>query len=879
MAHPPAAFDTQSKRHKRRSSSFSEFVSRLRPSHREERGGTIRTETVTSSASSKQSTKIVSPQVREKKAAGRNTGGRWFSLGSKSKGAGSDAQTTVDDSMLQSAAQQEEISMAQRLFEQKQEERKNRRDFRQSGDYLGVQGFNPRTGFCDASLSSSGPSQESEDTKRIRQEEADAAERKSIADEEAAQAKEAVERREASKAEQRKNNQVLQQRRQGRWKMGDHGWKSVAEPQLSPIIQSAIASPVRGSSSYPQYLLMQTNILKESVPSAIDNLFPMPSARDPYPYVDPTKVIEQDDFFGHRAASSPLKNDQINERTPSISRKRVGSAPGLHRYASSSGTVLQNANKAQRPLSISGAVNREPSPISSGPISFETPSPKPEFPLPLPTLRGQKPTLQYTSNGATTPILPDPVPNPGQPLFSAENAGIPQAFESSGMSPSNPDPTPALSMNAFLGQSLIEAGDTIAISSQSTSVNQVQVHQQLDQNQSSDSPILSLDKFPPVFIKNPEMARSPLSSLPNNYGSAQVTDPAPQQTLRNKTLRQKKSAKSVPVPKPKPTHLSPSPINQVLSTPIITTTGHKLNQHHFNQLDGMDEFITGAQVIQPLLQRVNMIPLRSSSFKKRSSLTRSKMRNPISDTHETVTSSEHLLHQTKKRTAELCRNESPVKEHGVKSTPISTSTSLFSKEESLNHKVAQSAAEFAVQKWTPPKKIQEGQGGIGAPSKDDDHQTVFVGKDLVGIMYSNGHTVGHSLRASTQLKQLTYPKGKGTKSEPSTSPKEAPKKSSKEDDTKGAKLSAVAGLQRRKAPVSVGEAVSRITETAWWLVEPVFDPESNLRKRWEKDETTWKDVGTFVAAACFVACVTLMIVICGRTVGMCLRILRFAASF
>jgi len=75
-------------------------------------------------------------------------------------------------------------------------------------------------------------------------------------------------RRRADKAAQRKEDQVLRQQRYGRWRMGkyflllifslelltitigNNGWKSVVEPELSPIVQSTFGSPIRGKSSF-----------------------------------------------------------------------------------------------------------------------------------------------------------------------------------------------------------------------------------------------------------------------------------------------------------------------------------------------------------------------------------------------------------------------------------------------------------------------------------------------------------------------------------------------------------------------------------------------------------------------------------------------------
>jgi hypothetical protein len=48
------------------------------------------------------------------------------------------------------------------------------------------------------------------------------------------------------KAQQKRIEMKMKQRRYGKWKLGEGGWSSVAEPDLSPIEQSLAGSPVVG---------------------------------------------------------------------------------------------------------------------------------------------------------------------------------------------------------------------------------------------------------------------------------------------------------------------------------------------------------------------------------------------------------------------------------------------------------------------------------------------------------------------------------------------------------------------------------------------------------------------------------------------------------
>lgn len=149
-----------------------------------------------------------------------------------------------------------EITKTQRMFEDKKARRVQRRSLRESGDFLGVQGANPRTGYWDVSsgTSSSEPSQMSDETKRILEEESKEVERQRQRYEDA-KAKHQTElarvqsMRDKKKKEKEKRKRMelkMKQRRHGKWKLSEDGWRSVAEPELSPIVQSVVGSPARG---------------------------------------------------------------------------------------------------------------------------------------------------------------------------------------------------------------------------------------------------------------------------------------------------------------------------------------------------------------------------------------------------------------------------------------------------------------------------------------------------------------------------------------------------------------------------------------------------------------------------------------------------------
>lgn len=149
-----------------------------------------------------------------------------------------------------------EMTKTQKMFEDKKARREQRRSLRESGDFLGVQGANPRTGYWDVSsgTSSSEPSQKSEETKKKLDEEAKNIEEQKQRYEEA-KAKHQAELarvqslRDNKKREKEKRKRMelkMKQRRHGKWKLSEDGWRSVAEPELSPIVQSVVGSPARG---------------------------------------------------------------------------------------------------------------------------------------------------------------------------------------------------------------------------------------------------------------------------------------------------------------------------------------------------------------------------------------------------------------------------------------------------------------------------------------------------------------------------------------------------------------------------------------------------------------------------------------------------------
>jgi hypothetical protein len=65
-----------------------------------------------------------------------------------------------------------------------------------------------------------------------------------------------------------------------------------------------------------------------------------------------------------------------------------------------------------------------------------------------------------------------------------------------------------------------------------------------------------------------------------------------------------------------------------------------------------------------------------------------------------------------------------------------------------------------------------------------------------------------------------------------------------------------------------------VIQWAWCVVEPVFDPKSDVRKRWDSGNLTLRDIVLFAAAAGFVTAALLITVLGFRVIIMGLQIAR-----
>ncbi|RDL33666.1 uncharacterized protein BP5553_08034 [Venustampulla echinocandica] len=186
----------------------------------------------------------------------------------------------------------------------KKSRKEQRRSLRESGDFLGVQGANPRTGYWDISDTTSS----SDTAKMLRY------------------------LKKRGKARQIKLAAKMKDRRSKRWRPSETAWSSVVEPELSPIEQSSAGSPVKRNSS-------------------ADRLLPMQTAANPKSH-EQSSPVEVQDGPAQRTTSPPSGRGALHpahqsvESTPhlhpniTIRRKPIGSPPRRPLSGNSEDTVI-----------------------------------------------------------------------------------------------------------------------------------------------------------------------------------------------------------------------------------------------------------------------------------------------------------------------------------------------------------------------------------------------------------------------------------------------------------------------------------------------------------------------------------------------------------
>lgn len=151
------------------------------------------------------------------------------------------------------------LHQSQQIFEEKKARREERRNFRESDDFLGVQGANPRTGYPDINTDTSSSTGDvmseatrqklEEDEKRVQsasKEYKDALERREAELRRLGIERERRRREKKERAEKKRIEFKAKMRKEGRWRNEGHRWSMVTEPEMSPILQSTTGNPKLG---------------------------------------------------------------------------------------------------------------------------------------------------------------------------------------------------------------------------------------------------------------------------------------------------------------------------------------------------------------------------------------------------------------------------------------------------------------------------------------------------------------------------------------------------------------------------------------------------------------------------------------------------------
>lgn len=610
----------------------------------------------------------------------------------------------------------------------------------------------------------------------------------------------------------------------------------------------------------------------ETSPS--DRLFPMPTAADPSPYINQAN-IEPKDFFGHRNVSSPLAPIYPKLETSSsqpqnlvISRKPVGSPPSRQNSTSSVVHTKKNSDLSKN-LTRGAEIPLVPLFFENDFSGIEPDYSKKAIPLatPVPTMQPKppSPTVQSHTFLDRTRIL-------SEVGYAHKKEATANSYRS------------ALTSQAVLGLPLPQS------------------LKRLNQGK----PIISLDDFPPISLKDPITARMPSDHPPSPlllWAPPTITDTEPN-----------------------------GPIS-FTTTPITITTGCAPPLDRPIQLDGSLETTEHSPVHQqPLQHKPN----------PRLSRTGSQQSQRLNDTHSSmfhvhpadiVTFSEHQLTPTKHRTARLCQTTSPEREE-AQSRSIPTSISMSpGTPEKANHgaysaavRAFQNSRHLAAMKGkgeqdgshlTTPKTrkglmegssdierkfmvVPGGLGDIGRHSRNED-DIILYQKSLLIATKSRGASERQddlvvwrlsptAEKNAESKRKIQPPQNKGVSLVKACHP---PAKTVKEHEHLREDVQVVSQTKKAQAPrpvqgtphsqpqqpppqPSIRRMLIRVVQTIWWFVEPVFEPNSAFRKRWERDQyrLTLKDMGMCLAAALFT--ITIFMIIAGlvRIIGIAFQILK-----
>ena len=164
------------------------------------------------------------------------------------------------------------LKRSQQMFEEKKARREERRSFRESDDFIGVQGANPRTGYPDPSTGTSSSAGDAvsdstrqkleEDLKRMEaasREYKAALERRENEIRRLEMERERRRREKKERAAKKRAQLRARVRKDGRWRNDGNTWSMMTEPELSPIVQSIAGTPTHGKQMIPFLCQLSTS--------------------------------------------------------------------------------------------------------------------------------------------------------------------------------------------------------------------------------------------------------------------------------------------------------------------------------------------------------------------------------------------------------------------------------------------------------------------------------------------------------------------------------------------------------------------------------------------------------------------------------------------
>lgn len=388
-----------------------------------------------------------------------------------------------------------------------------------------------------------------------------------------------------------------------------------------------------------------------------------------------------------------------------------------------------------------------------------------------------------------------------------------------------------------------------AISYRSVSMKPVLIHQPRVQShkalvlEARMSSIDHLNQLPPIILKDPVVARISSNNL------------APKESFPVLAIYT-------------PVRTEPDLPVSFTNTSTITTTGFVPLPGLLHQFDGSVESEGVVQARVPSLQhKTAHSSLRQTSHqnsKQNAELRSGHQHHPAS----TVTSSEHQLEHTRERIARLCPIPYRIAEQANREdTPIFTST--FPKIR-RRAEPARNAAITAFQDFRQRYVMENSKFQRGTPLSPPKTRKAQASPEKKAAQGGKGGIDDHSM-AGGRGDNLTirYP-------EPTV--RIVGKDVGKGLAPLGAKIGDGDGVfphlnlntalrrpPRMKPPI--GCLVLGVIHSIWLLVEPVFDPESDLRRRLQTQRLTWKDVSVIVAAAFFIAGLMLVFALAVRILG------------